>query len=140
MTTQDTNPKAGVGRMKPPVGLVPPVAILNIAMAFKDGAAKYGPYNWRIDPVSVSTYVDAMLRHLGSFQDGEERSADADVLHLAHIAACACILMDAQAQGTLVDDRPTPGKASEIIAQETERTRARLAEPEVQTTYGFFVG
>jgi hypothetical protein len=127
MKTKDTNPKAGVGRMKPPVGLVPPVAILNIAQAFRDGAAKYGPYNWRKDPVSITTYLDAMYRHIMAYQDGEERSQDADVHHLAHVAACACILMDAASLGVLVDDRPSPGKASETIAEETERTRARSA-------------
>lgn len=134
--TKDTNPKAGVGRMKPPVGLVPPVAVLNIAQAFRDGAAKYGPYNWRADPVSASTYIDAAYRHLMSWADGEERSDDADVHHLAHAAACLCILLDAQAQGVLVDDRPISGKASETIKAETERTRTRSEVAQVQAKSG----
>lgn len=128
---KDTNPKSAVGQLKPPVGLVPPVAILNIGMAFADGARKYTPYNWRKDPVSASTYINAAMRHLMQWADGEERSADANVHHLAHAAACMCILMDAQQQGTLVDDRPTPGKASEVIEEETERARQGLALAQV---------
>jgi len=44
---KSTNPKDRIGIKKPPIHLVPPVAIIHEAMAFKDGADKYGPYNWR---------------------------------------------------------------------------------------------
>lgn len=118
--TKDTNPKTAYGLAKPSPGLVPPSAILHMALAFRDGANKYGAYNWRKDPVSVSTYVDAANRHLMSWWDGEERSQDANVHHLAHAMACMAILIDAQVQGTLVDDRPEKGKAVEVIVQETK--------------------
>lgn len=118
--TKDTNPKTAYGLAKPSPGLVPPSAILHMALAFRDGANKYGAYNWRRDPVSVSTYVDAANRHLMSWWDGEERSQHANVHHLAHAMACMAILIDAQVQGTLVDDRPEKGNAVEVIVQETK--------------------
>lgn len=132
--TKDTNPKTQYGLAKPSPGLVPPSAILQIALAFRDGANKYGAYNWRDDPVSATTYIDAAYRHIMSWADGEERSSDANVHHLAHAAACMCILLDAQAQGTLVDDRPKAGKASEVIKAETKSLGQAVAQPAVPTS------
>jgi hypothetical protein len=77
------------------------------------------------------TYLNAAKRHMDAWFDGEERSDDADALHLAHAAACFCILIDAAHCGMLIDDRPKPGKSAEVIATETERNRARLAQAEV---------
>ena len=111
----DTNPKTKYGKAKPAIGLIPGPALLHIADAFGDGAQKYGPANWRVDPVSASTYINAALRHLYSWFDGEELAEDSGVHHLGHAAACLAIVLDAQAQGTLVDDRPNPGKTSELI-------------------------
>jgi hypothetical protein len=114
--------------------LVPPVAIIEIAQAFRDGAEKYNAYNWREKAVPTMTYLNAAMRHIYAYLDGEERSADADVLHLAHAAACLCILMDADSCGVLIDDRPNKGQASRVLDEETERNRARLAQREVPAT------
>lgn len=129
-----SNPKTLAGQAKPSPALVPPVAILEVAQAFRDGANKYSAFNWRDKPVPSVTYINACLRHVYSWMDGEERSDDADVHHLAHAAACLMILLDAQKQGTLIDDRPKAGKATETIKQETERNSARSAQREVSTT------
>lgn len=131
MTSNDPNPKTLAGQAKPSPALVPPVAILEVAQAFRDGAQKYTAFNWRAKPVPSITYVNAALRHIYSWMDGEERSDDADVHHLAHAAACMMILLDAQKQGTLIDDRPQKGKASQTIAEETKRNSARSAQSEV---------
>lgn len=127
----DANPKTHAGRAKPAPALVPPVAIIEIAQAFRDGAEKYGPYNWREKAVPSLTYVNAAMRHLYAWMDGEERSTDADVRHLAHAAACLCILMDAASCGKLIDDRPEKGEAARVLDEEAERNRARLAQREV---------
>lgn len=131
MLIDNTNPKTIAGQAKPNPYLVPPVAILEIAQAFRDGAEKYGPFNWRDKPVPIVTYLAAAKRHMDAFFDGEDRSDDADVLHLAHAAACLCILIDAAACESLIDDRPKPGKSAQVIATETERNRARLAAGKV---------
>lgn len=118
----DTNPKTKFGRAKPSVGLIPGSALLHIADAFADGAEKYGPANWRDDPVSGSVYVNAAYRHIISWYDGrEENASDSGVHHLAHAAACLAIIIDAQTQGTLVDDRPTAGKSPQLITQLTKK-------------------
>jgi hypothetical protein len=112
MSYPDGNPKTAVGATKVPLHLVPPSATHFLALAFKDGAAKYGPYNWRDDAVSASVYYGAAKRHMDAWWDGEDLSADAQVHHLAHTMACCAILLDALTVGKLNDNRPTPGAAS----------------------------
>lgn len=109
----DTNPKTRNGATKPSLGLIPPVAMLHEATAMEDGADKYGPFNWRTDPVSAMTYVHALKRHCDNWLDGQEFTSDTGVHNLGAVRACAGILLDAQACGTLIDDRPPPGMSAE---------------------------
>lgn len=102
----DDNPKTRFGVAKPPLHLIPSTALAHESCAFRDGAAKYGPYNWRIDRVSASTYVAAAKRHIESWFNREEQAQDSGVHHLAHARACLAILIDAQECRMLNDDRP----------------------------------
>lgn len=111
----DGNPKTRFGVAKPPLSLIPGQARVLLAEAFRDGALKYGPANWRIDPVTASTYLNACERHIVAWQDGEENASDSGVHHLAHAAGCLMILLDAQASGTLQDDRPPPSNTADLI-------------------------
>lgn len=110
-----TNPKDLIGVDKAPLHLVPSALKLHVAMAMKNGAEKYGPYNWREKSVRSSIYVGAAFRHLEAWFDGEEFAEDSGVHHLAHAAACLGILLDAMEVGNLIDDRPTKGAAPELI-------------------------
>jgi hypothetical protein len=112
----DTNPKSAFGIQKPPMHLIPAPAMIQTAMVFKLGAAKYGPYNWRHTSVAASVYVSAAQRHLASWHDGESLDPESGQPHLAHVIACAAILLDAMAGGNLIDDRPPAGCAGEMIA------------------------
>lgn len=118
MAAKDSNPKTIYGQAKPPLGLVPGTALVLLAEAFRDGADKYGPANWRIDPVSMSTYYSAAMRHMAAYQDGEDIDKSG-VPHLAHAAANLCILMDAAACGTLIDDRPPTAPTGDLIRAKT---------------------
>jgi hypothetical protein len=119
----DDNPKTAVGVTKVPLHLVPPVLYHHTAMAFADGARKYGPYNWRDKTVSSSVYVGAALRHLNAWWDGEDLSEDARVHHLGHVAACVAILLDAMSVNKLNDDRPTKGAAAQLQKEFAENGR-----------------
>lgn len=105
----DDNPKTSIGATKVPLHLVPPSAKHYLALAFKDGAAKYGPYNWREKKVSMSVYYAAAMRHMDALWDGEDLSEDAKVHHAAHAMACMAIIVDAMSIGMLNDDRPFKG-------------------------------
>lgn len=117
----DNNPKTGAGLKKPPVHLVPPSSILAEAEAFKLGAAKYGPYNWREKKVSASIYYAAALRHLQAWWDGQDNDEESGATHLGHAKACLGILIDGKSIDMLNDDRPTPGAAARIIKESTEK-------------------
>jgi hypothetical protein len=113
------NPKDRVGATKPPLSLVPPVALVHCAMAMKNGATKYGPYNWRTEKVQSMIYLDAAMRHIADFIDGEEVAVDSGVHHLAHAMACCAILLDAFEGGFVKDNRPPKGPAPAAIARLT---------------------
>lgn len=111
------NPKQRYGDLKPDLSLVPAVAIAHEALAFEQGADKYGPYNWRDKAVEARTYVAANIRHVQAWLDGEEYSADSvaagrPIHNLAHARACLGILLDCIEQGNLIDNRPLPGMTS----------------------------
>ncbi len=102
------NPKDRAALNRVPLHLLPHVGRVHGAMACRDGAIKYGPYNWREKPISLMGYLGAMERHIAAIAGGEWCSTDTDppVPHLGHIVATASILLDAHEAGTLMDDRP----------------------------------
>lgn len=112
----DDNPKTAFGSLKTPtLSVVPASALLQMGEVMRLGRDKYGPFNWRDAPVSYSTYVDAAMRHLMQFWDGETVDPESGQSHLAHVAAGLSVLMDAIATGNAHDDRPTAGVAAELI-------------------------
>lgn len=117
------NPKKLYGAQKPDLSLIPPVGDLHMAMAFENGAGKYGAYNWRKDPVEAMTYIAAMKRHIDLFLDGQDYSSDANVHNLGHAMACCAILLDSQELGILIDNRPRPG-ASEAVQNRLKAQKA----------------
>lgn len=108
------NPKDLVGAKKAPTRYVPQALVLETAAVMATGAAKYGPFNWRQQPVSAATYAEAMQRHLSAWIEGQDAAEDSGLNHIAHIAASCGILLDAAANGTLLDDR-VAGPAANIL-------------------------
>lgn len=121
MSYQDNNPKTIYGNAKPPMHLVPAASTIHEAMAFGDGAAKYGPYNWREKTVSASTYIGAALRHIAAWFDGENIDPVSKVHHLGHAKACLGIILDAQLVENLNDDRPPVAPTGSLIASLTRK-------------------
>lgn len=104
--SKDTNPKDAIGVRKLPIGLVPSTGINLAAVAFLEGAMKYGRYNWRVAGVKTSIYYDAAMRHMEKYWNGEECDWETEVPHLASALACIMIIVDAKACHKLADDRP----------------------------------
>lgn len=104
----DANPKTAYGEAKPPLALIPLVALEAEAYALKLGADKYGAWNWRDDPVSTLTYLNAAMRHIKAFAEGENLDPESGKSHLGHARASLAIVLDAEAHGTLLDNRPRP--------------------------------
>ena len=105
----DGNPKAAQGAKKYSLRSLPLPAAIEVNRALEDGCKKYGAANWRQSGVAATVYVDATLRHLMQWYDGGQKNAnDSGVHNLGHAMACLAILIDAEAAGTLIDDRPYP--------------------------------
>lgn len=118
------NPKTLTGQSKVPVlSVIPPASIIAQATAMRygaffapkvDGSRGYGPYNWRDQPIEGHIYIDAAMRHLMQWWDGEDSEVIHDdegkvidvVSHLAFALATIGILIDASENRTVIDDRP----------------------------------
>lgn len=120
-TLDQTNPKDLLGVKKPRLSLVPPVGLIYAALAMANGADRYGPYNWREKKVQTMIYLEAAMRHILSYQDGEECAKDSGVPHLGHALACLLIIIDAKETGNLVDNRPKPGAMADVIERYTKK-------------------
>jgi len=107
--TKPSNPKDMVGSSKLPLHLWPETATAMGCLGLLDGMLKYGRSNWRRAGVRATIYADAIRRHLAAWLEGEDFDPDSGVPHMAHLLACAAIIVDAQAAGKFVDDRQTPG-------------------------------
>jgi hypothetical protein len=93
---------------------VPAIAIAHESLAMLDGEIKYGFRNWRAKDVKARIYIDAAMRHITSWLEGEEVAEDSGIHHLGHARACLGILLDAQAHGNLIDDRAPSASYSEV--------------------------
>lgn len=123
-----TNPKDILGTKKVSLTCVPPISIAHEARAMMDGARKYGPYNWRDKKVSARIYVDACMRHLLSWFEGEQYAPDSGVHHLGHAKACLGILLDAETTGNLIDDRPITNGSDKAFIVAFEDINKKLKE------------
>lgn len=77
---------------KPPMSLLDRTALSQIAKVLAFGAKKYGMHNWR-GGLEIHRLLDAALRHIYAFADGENNDSESGLSHLAH---AQCMLMMAQ--------------------------------------------
>lgn len=126
-----SNPKDAAAVHRLPLHLVPSTLEAYAALAFAEGDAKYGGYNWREAGVRASVYHSAMRRHLAKWWNGEFADPKTGVPHLAYIIAGAGIVLDARLSGKLTDDRPPSAPVAELIdalAADVARVRALFAD------------
>lgn len=114
----DDNPKSAQGAKKHSLRYLPLPAAVAVNQAFADGATKYGAANWREKGVAATVYIDAALRHIELYFDcGQQVAADSKIHNLGHAMACLAIIIDAEHNGTLKDDRPFPCKNGDELLQ-----------------------
>lgn len=109
------NPKVGAASKKYSLRYLPLSANIEVNRALENGAEKYGLCNWRDTNVKASVYIDAALRHIAQWQEGQEDASDSTVHNLGHAMASLAIIIDAQAQSVLLDDRPTASKDTDSL-------------------------
>lgn len=128
----DNNPKSRFGVLKPPLALVPATSTIMEAMAFKDGALKYGPFNWREKgrEVSIMVYLNAAKRHIDQYLNREDIDQKSRVHHLGHAKACLGIILDAAYCGQAIDDRPPAAVITRLLDALTEGSVDELGQGE----------
>ena len=112
-----SNPKDLVGSKKAPLRYVPPALAIAASGPMEDGAIKYGPFNWREQPVEVLTYIEAVFRHLYAYLDGQDDAEDSGHSHIDHAIAGLGIIADARAHGSLIDNRYAKGPAAGMLRE-----------------------
>jgi hypothetical protein len=100
------NPKDALGLKKTPLRLFPAAAMIRGAEVMALGAEKYGEFNWRDHPVRLTVYLEAAMRHILQMAEGENSDEESGQLHIAHAMMCMAILIDADWNNVLIDDRP----------------------------------
>lgn len=123
---KDSNPKDSVGIKKVPFSTVPAPVIAEIGLAMLEGARKYRRHNYRAIGVRASVYVDAAMRHLTAWWEGESIDPDSGLSHLVKASACLVVLRDAQILDKMVDDRPPKHKDGWI--QELNKKAKEIVE------------
>lgn len=142
MTQADSklsNPKQAAGDKKTPLAFVPDTLSVFAAMAFAEGALKYGAYNWRVAGVQASTYKSAAERHIKKWFNGEEVDPQTGVPHLANAIACLAIIVDARASDKLNDDRP-PAQNLQGLMEFAEQVYAGLKEQHADKNPTHYMG
>lgn len=77
---------------KPPLSLIPREALALEAQVFAFGAKKYGKHNFK-KGMAWSRCLDAALRHIYAFADGEDLDPESGLSHLGHARCCLSMLI-----------------------------------------------
>jgi hypothetical protein len=89
---------------KAPISLINRRAIEEEAQVMAFGARKYAAHNWR-KGIAASRLLDAALRHIFAYADGEDNDPETGLSHLAHARCCLAFQIDLQHTHPELDDR-----------------------------------
>jgi hypothetical protein len=101
-----TNPKDLMGIRKLSFCCLPWPVLGEAGLGMQEGGMKYGRHNYRDEGVAASTYVDAAMRHLLQFWEGEDIDEDSGIHHIGKAISTLLVLRDAQLNDMCTDDRP----------------------------------
>lgn len=74
-------------------GLIPPIALEQLAAVLTFGAQKYEPNSWQDVPDGLERYLNALMRHVEAYRAGEHVDPDSGLHHLAHAGTCLVFLL-----------------------------------------------
>lgn len=116
-SSKPTNPKDSAAFGKRIAFSVIPFRVLaGLALALAEGAWKYGRHNYRPAGVRAMTYVDATLRHLFAYVEGQDIDPASGFHHVDKAIASLVVLRDGLYQGNVTDDRP-PAIEGDFISE-----------------------
>lgn len=89
---------------KPRLSLIPKEALWSMGRALSHGEIKYGTHNWR-EGIKISYLLDAALRHIIQFNDGEDIDKDSNNHHLGNAMADLAMALELLHTNPELDDR-----------------------------------
>lgn len=89
---------------KAPLSLIDRHAMEEIGNVLAFGANKYAAHNWR-GGLAYSRLLDAAIRHLYAFADGEDIDPESGLSHIAHAGCCIVFLLGMIHTKPEMDDR-----------------------------------
>jgi hypothetical protein len=128
-----------VATNRAPLELVPDTAVIGMAMAFLEGALKYGRFNWRVAGVQASVYVGAFRRHVDAWWNGEDLDPKSGLHHIDKAMACLAIIRDAIVCGKLIDNRPPRAPLGAMLDLLEDRAAALRAQHADKSPYQFTI-
>lgn len=99
---------------KAPLSMLPRVALEQEAKVMEFGAKKYGKFNYR-KGMKWSRLIDAALRHVYAYADGEDNDPETKLSHLAHARCCLGFLLEYADDNLGEDDRLPNEKAILVV-------------------------
>jgi len=89
---------------KAPLSMIPYEALIEAARVFDFGKDKYGRDNWR-GGFEWTRLIDAALRHISEFNNGEDCDKESGYSHIGHALCCLMMLMSHIKRGYGKDNR-----------------------------------
>ena len=84
--------------------LIPKFATEQVLRVFMFGAKKYSRNNYKAG-FNSNRLIAASLRHITSWQDGEDSDPETGISHLAHAVCCLLMLLQNMIDGVSTDGR-----------------------------------
>lgn len=89
---------------KPRLSLIPKTALWALGGALTYGESHYGTHNWR-KGIKISYLLDAALRHINEFNDGEDIDKKSKNHHLGNAMANLAMAIELYYTNKEMDDR-----------------------------------
>jgi hypothetical protein len=120
---------------KAPISLINRRALEAEAQVMAYGAKKYARHNWR-KGFESSRLLDAALRHIIAYADGEDTDPETGLSHLAHARCCLAFQIELEVTRPDLDDRHVREAGEQIqnspASTPTGRSSPRKNEQPVQ--------
>ena len=105
--TQESSQFQKLDAGKPPLGLLSTTALTKIAEVMAIGAEKYAAHRWR-SGMEWQRLLNAALRHLLAYNDGQDTDEETGLSHLAHLGCCVIFLLEYEETHREFDNRYRP--------------------------------
>lgn len=89
---------------KVPMNLLSTIWLAEVSRVLKFGCEKYGAHNWR-NGIGQSRLMAAAMRHITSYNDGEDNDHETGLSHLAHASCCMMFAFELAKTMPHTDDR-----------------------------------